>query len=134
MAAELRSSPDGGPPATHTVRNLRTFPARLFWLDYEGRAVPYGEVLPEASLNQETYANHAWRICDERSGLALLEYVGPSAAVTLAEDGSVRVLAGGAPPTAAAAPPTAAAPAPAAAPADEAGVPALEEDRGSEED
>ena len=120
----MPAPPPAGPPATHTVRNLRTFPARLFWLDYEGRAVgcgqagrqamrleglerraccasglavhrgrspealrfppcpprpqvPYGEVLPEASLNQgeggmflRCCAVHAVRRWLQRGGTA----------------------------------------------------------------
>lgn len=76
---------------THSFRNQRTFPVQLYWLDQEGRAVPYGVVQPDMSLFQETYAGHAWRMVDERSGVALAEYVGPSATLTLQADGSLRV-------------------------------------------
>lgn len=58
----------------------------------QGRAHPH----PAAA----TYSTHAWRICDEQSGLSLAEYVGPSATLSLLADGSLRIqVAAQAPPT-----------------------------------
>lgn len=42
-------------------------------------------------LRAATFTGHAWRLCDEATGLALAEYVGASAIVTLQEGGGVRV-------------------------------------------
>lgn len=97
---DLRSSTAPGLAVTHRVINQRSSPIRLYWLDYEGRAVPYGIVEPEGDISQSTYSTHAWRICDEQSGLSLAEYVGPSATLSLLADGSLRIqVAAQAPPT-----------------------------------
>ncbi|KAL4431972.1 hypothetical protein ABPG77_000239 [Micractinium sp. CCAP 211/92] len=89
--SDLRSSTAPGLDVTHRVLNQRSSPIRLYWLDYEGRAVPYGIVEPEGDVSQSTYSTHAWRICDEQSGLSLAEYVGPSATLSLLADGSLRI-------------------------------------------
>ncbi|KAL4424329.1 hypothetical protein ABPG75_001630 [Micractinium tetrahymenae] len=101
--SDLRSSTAAGEEVTHRVINQRSSPVQLYWLDYEGRAVPYGIVQPEGDISQSTYSTHAWRLCDEQSGLSLAEYVGPSATLMLLADGSLRVQVAPAPPPAAAA-------------------------------
>lgn len=59
-----------------------------------GRPLPFvacpicGALVPSLAA---TYAGHAWRLCDELSGLPVAEYCGTSAVISLLADGSVRV-------------------------------------------
>ena len=39
-------------------------PLTLFWRGYDGRAVPYGAVAPEAVRAQQTWVSHVWDIFD----------------------------------------------------------------------
>ena len=47
--------------------------------------------VPVSPLTAATYTGYAWRLCDETTGMALAEYVGASAIITLQKDGRVRV-------------------------------------------
>lgn len=50
--ADLRSATGASPACTHRFRNERAAAASIFWLDYEGRAVRYGEIPPGGSADQ----------------------------------------------------------------------------------
>ncbi|KAI3431349.1 hypothetical protein D9Q98_004407 [Chlorella vulgaris] len=88
---ELKSRSSSSEPCLLRFRNDRAAAVLLWWLDHEGKAVSYGSLPAGTSVDQSTYTGHAWRLCDETTGVPLAEYVGASATVTLRADGSVRV-------------------------------------------
>ncbi|MGO8700870.1 MAG: hypothetical protein ACLQVY_24525 [Limisphaerales bacterium] len=48
-----------------TARNLRASKCEVFWLDFSGKRVPYGEMQPFSVWSGHTYATHSWLFTDE---------------------------------------------------------------------
>ncbi len=46
------------------VFNQTDRPAKLYWLDFDGRRKEYGEIPPGDVLGQNTYVGHAWLVAD----------------------------------------------------------------------
>jgi dipeptidyl aminopeptidase/acylaminoacyl peptidase len=84
-----RRSPGGGAETEISVRNAWTNDVTLFWLDFEGRRVPYGTVAPGARCVRSTYAGHVWLVAAE-DGRELAHFA--------AEEGPVEVVVDGTPP------------------------------------
>jgi hypothetical protein len=47
------------------ARNLRPAKCQIFWLDFSGRRVSYGEMEPFGIWSGRTFATHAWLFTDE---------------------------------------------------------------------
>ena len=43
----------------------------VYWLNYEGKRISYGNIPPTASFRLETFVTHPWIVIDEASGDAL---------------------------------------------------------------
>jgi hypothetical protein len=79
-------------PATSVFFLNRTDkPVKMFWLDFDGKRKPYGEIVPGACFSQRTYLTHAW-LLEDAGGKCLGIY--------LPEKASGRVVIGGEPPKA----------------------------------
>jgi hypothetical protein len=48
-----------------TARNLRGSKCEVFWLDFSGKRVPYGEMQPFSVWSGHTYVSHWWLFTDE---------------------------------------------------------------------
>jgi dipeptidyl-peptidase 4 len=85
-------SRDGGAETEITLVNRLDYDADVFWVDSDGRRLPYGSLKPGESRQQHTFAGHVWLVAgrggnvlavfdaEERSGLAVIdgrENVGP---------------------------------------------------------
>jgi hypothetical protein len=55
--------------------NYLSEPVLLYWLDYDGARVPYGELGPGRSRVQETFATHPW-VVTRADGICLGIFVG----------------------------------------------------------
>jgi hypothetical protein len=52
-------------PARFVVTNKTDSPLKVFWIDFEGKEVPYGEIAPGKTLAQnQTYSTHVWEVKD----------------------------------------------------------------------
>ena len=49
-----------------TARNLRGSKCEVFWVDFSGKRVPYGEMEPFGVWSGNTYATHSWLFTDEK--------------------------------------------------------------------
>jgi hypothetical protein len=49
-----------------TARNLRGSKCEVFWVDFNGKRVPYGEMQPFSVWSGNTYMTHSWLFTDER--------------------------------------------------------------------
>lgn len=79
------------PPAPASI-NVRILPrACCIGAKQNLHACNVDPALLPSCIAAATYTGHAWRLCDETTGVPLAEYVGASATVTLRADGSVRV-------------------------------------------
>ena len=46
-----------------TITNNTDAPLKLYWIDFDGKEVPYGEIAPGSSLSQnQTYSTHVWEV------------------------------------------------------------------------
>lgn len=58
------------------IENTLTTPVNLFWLNYEGEALPHWNLCPGESLEQLTYATHPWLVQSEEGKNLLLFVAG----------------------------------------------------------
>lgn len=56
----------GQRPTTLTARNLRGSKCEVYWVDFSGKRVPYGEMQPFSIWSGNTYVTHSWLFTDER--------------------------------------------------------------------
>jgi dipeptidyl aminopeptidase/acylaminoacyl peptidase len=68
-------SEGGSEPAGLNVVNKTAAVVQVFWVDFSGKAVPYGNVQPGKELRLETYAGHAWRVEGEGGQTAVYRAV-----------------------------------------------------------
>ena len=61
-----RPSTSGGDPTAITFINRGKVPLSLFWIDTDGKAVPYGQVEVSKPFYRTTFAGHVWRLSDPR--------------------------------------------------------------------
>lgn len=47
------------------IRNQTDEPFRVFWIDFEGKRQPKGQVAPKQAWTQETFAGHLWLLTDD---------------------------------------------------------------------
>ena len=47
------------------ARNLRGSKCEVFWVDYSGKPIPYGEIQPFCTWSGATYATHVWLFTGE---------------------------------------------------------------------
>jgi WD40 repeat protein len=73
QATPLRSG-DGGVEVTLEITNRTTETLYLFWVDSDGVELAYGEIAPNTTFTQGTFANHAWRVRDQ-AGNVILEFI-----------------------------------------------------------
>lgn len=58
------------PSETHldiTIHNRLAIRLQLYWIDYQGRRRPYGQIGPGQSHSQSTFVGHVWEIRDASS-------------------------------------------------------------------
>ncbi len=81
---ESQPSPASTTPSTVTFDNARNSPARLYWIDFEGRRIFYHLLLPGETLVQPTYRSHR-RVATSEEGqcLGLFEANSSASVVTL---------------------------------------------------
>ncbi len=60
-----RRSEKTGEETEIVFANASDEPLRLFWLDHEGKRIPYGEIAPQQSRSQHTFTGHIWLITDK---------------------------------------------------------------------
>lgn len=89
LLPNLKSGDDDTETTIIFVNGTKTEIA-YYWVDYEGNEKFYGNIAPDAFVNQHTYAGHIWLI---------KEVNGQNLAVFLAEEKTGRVLVGVEPPT-----------------------------------
>jgi hypothetical protein len=63
--ASLRSG-ESQHPTLLTARNLRGSKCEIYWVDFSGKLVSYGEMQPFSVWSGNTYTTHAWLFTDER--------------------------------------------------------------------
>mmetsp|Transcript_30408 Transcript_30408/g.67466 ORF Transcript_30408/g.67466 Transcript_30408/m.67466 type:complete len:97 (+) Transcript_30408:74-364(+) len=77
--------------ATLHIQNATQGQVQLVWITFDGQENLYNVLDPEASVHQETFSTHVWRLKNE-DGALLLQYSGPSAHLLISPEGlSVRV-------------------------------------------
>jgi dipeptidyl aminopeptidase/acylaminoacyl peptidase len=59
---EPRPTRETGPATVVRFRNLLDAPVDLFWLNFEGRRIPYGSLGAGGEREQPTYAGHVWLV------------------------------------------------------------------------
>ncbi len=74
-------------PTTLNIENLTQKTVKIFWLDYQGKRKPYGEIAAGQSHLMDTYATHPFLLTDARGrGLAIFVAVPQAAQATLRQD------------------------------------------------
>lgn len=90
------ASQAGETPSVIVFENISDFAYSVYWVDYDGQPVPYGEVWPTGGMSIETYRSHPWLI--EVAGPKGVICIGPVSAdsaercrITLAFSGDIAV-------------------------------------------
>src|SRR5215831_16360865 len=50
-------------------------PVTLYWVDFQGNEISFGDLNPGSSRVIQTYATHVWRVRDKKSGQLLKSVV-----------------------------------------------------------
>ncbi|MGX9714621.1 VHL beta domain-containing protein [Janthinobacterium lividum] len=57
-------------PARFIVTNRTDSPLKVYWIDFDGKEVPYGKIAPGKALAQnQTYGTYAWKVKDATSAI-----------------------------------------------------------------
>jgi hypothetical protein len=59
------------------ARNLRSSKCEVYWIDFSGKRVSYGEVQPFGAWSGATYATHAWLFTDDKEQPIAAVVAGP---------------------------------------------------------
>ncbi len=75
-AAALRSQ-NSERPTSLIARNLRGSKCQVYWVDFSGKPVPYGEIEPFCAWSGATYTTHPWLFTDENRRPVAAVVAGP---------------------------------------------------------
>lgn len=65
ITAPDKSVSDDPRPARFIVTNKTDSPLKVYWIDFDGKEVPYGDIAPGKTLAQyQTYSTHVWEVKD----------------------------------------------------------------------
>lgn len=71
ISAQDKSTSNNPSPARFVLTNKTDAALKLYWIDFDGKEVPYGEVAPRTTLAQyQTYSTHVWEVKDATGAIA----------------------------------------------------------------
>lgn len=85
---EASRSQGNGETTTISFKNDTSGVVRLFWLNFSGKAVPYGEVASGREASFSTFAGHAWLVKDAGEKPLGVYLAGPNPSLAIISPGS----------------------------------------------
>ena len=76
---------NGGQSTSMTFINKRRRPVLLFWIDWDGNAISYGEIEGRSERIQQTYVGHVWRLVNSVTNKRLASFEAENYATAVAE-------------------------------------------------